>query len=124
MYKIELNTPLTTLNEYINAERRNKYLASKIKKSNTSAVCNIAKSVGFQLPTGLYDVHINWYKPNNKTDHDNISFAKKFVLDGLVEAGAIAKDSPKVINNFSDYFYLCRDIGYHWCIVTFNLVDN
>lgn len=119
MIKIELNTPLTTLNDYINAERRNKYNASKIKRDNTNRVHNIAKVKRFKLPHGLYDVHIDWYKPNNKMDHDNISFCKKFVFDGLVKAGSIQNDNPKVINNFSDSFHICEKRQYIWCEVTF-----
>lgn len=121
---IELKTPLTTLNEYINAERRNKYIAHKIKRDNTDRVHNIARVKKFNVPYGLYDVNFYWKKPNNKIDHDNIAFCKKFVLDGLQESGAIQYDGPKVINNFTDTFELCKEIKFVWCIVEFVKVEK
>lgn len=117
---IKINTPLTTLNEYIDAERKNKYIASKIKKSNTQRVLSIVR--GLKLEPVLYDVHFNWQKPNNRQDHDNIAFAKKFILDGLVLAGVIPNDNPRYINNFTDKFTLCKDFDYVWCIVRFKEV--
>jgi hypothetical protein len=121
---IEIKTPLITLNEYINAERRNRYIASNIKRDNTNRVHNIAKVKRFKVPAGLHDVNFIWKKPNNKIDHDNISFCKKFILDGLQKAGSIQSDGPKVINNFSDKFELCKDVNYIWCIVEFVNVEK
>ena len=41
-------------------------------------------------------------------DSDNIAFAKKFVLDGMVRAGLLENDSPKFVRHLADYIY--RDI--------------
>lgn len=50
--------------------------------------------------------HFTWYCPNKRKDPDNISFAKKFILDGLQVAGVIENDGWKQIAGFSDAFYL------------------
>ena len=117
--KLELDMPFVTLNEYINAERQNKYVAANIKKQQTNTVCFLAKNK-ITLQTGLYDVHFTWIKPNNKKDHDNIAFAKKFILDGLVKAGIIENDTSKFIGNFTDTFILDRSKKYISCIVEFS----
>lgn len=105
--KIELDMRFVTLNEYIEAERSNKYSGAKIKKEQTNNVCLLARNK-LKLNTGLYDVNFTWIKPDNKIDHDNIAFAKKFILDGFVKAGAIENDNCKYIRNFTDTFILNR----------------
>lgn len=102
---ITLDIPFVTLNEYINAERSNKHKAAHIKQVQTAYVCGevIRLHTGIKL-NGLFDVVFHWYKPNNRTDHDNIAFCKKFILDGFKMAKLIPDDSPKYIRNFKDTF--------------------
>ena len=50
-----------------------------------------------------------WYEPNSRKDCDNVSFAKKFILDALVEAGVLENDDPRHVGNFADYFKVNRD---------------
>jgi len=120
---IMLDVDLVTLNPYIDAERANKFFASSIKKKMTNAVKSIAMSNRFILEPNLYDVDFTWYCPNNRIDHDNIAFCKKFILDGLKEAGSIPDDSPKYVNNFTDTF-VKSDKKYVHCAVMFNKVKN
>lgn len=47
-----------------------------------------------------------WYCKNQKKDPDNISFAKKFILDGMVKAGVLENDGWKQVAGFQDEFYL------------------
>lgn len=49
-------------------------------------------------------VNFTWYCPNKKRDHDNICFAKKFILDALVSGGILKNDSWECVNAFSDRF--------------------
>lgn len=53
---------------------------------------------------GRVKVGITWYCKNQKIDPDNLSFAKKFVIDGLVAAGVIDNDGWKNILGFEDRF--------------------
>jgi hypothetical protein len=121
-HKLVIDISLVTLNKYINAERSSKFKGAEIKKQQTRAVMYLAMEQRFCLTDGLFDVHFEWHKPNNMEDHDNISFAKKFILDGIKESHAIQDDSPKFINNFTDTFVLDKSRDYVWCIVTFEAV--
>ena len=116
--KITIDTKLPTLNEYINLERTNKFMAAKLKKDTTNAVAWLVSKHKLPKDT-LFDVHFTWFKLNNRADHDNIAFAKKFVLDGLVKGGVLGNDSPKFINNFTDTFVLDKSRKYISCEVEF-----
>ena len=118
--QIILNASFPTLNEYIDAERTNKYKAAKMKSVYTNKVIYLSSLCKEKLDkTKKYDVIFKWYKPNNRIDHDNIAFAKKFILDGLQKSKIINGDSPKYINNFIDIFEIDKNRSYISCIVQF-----
>lgn len=107
MNKLVIPGELTDLNTYINAERRNRFIASKIKKEETNRVAWEAKSQKLpKVREPLVEVMIDWYVPNEKKDADNIIWAKKFILDGLVEAGILPSDGRKYITAFTDAVYV------------------
>ena len=114
-----LNMPFPTLNEYIDLERANKYAAADMKKRKTNSVAFLALEQKFKLEKKKYDVYFTWYKPNNKKDHDNITFAKKFVLDGLVLAKILPSDGSRYVNNFRDTIILDKTRDYISCKVEF-----
>jgi Holliday junction resolvase RusA-like endonuclease len=102
-YYMQITIPgeLTNLNDYIQAERSNRYVAAKIKRHDTSYVCWQAK--GTKLPAvAEYPVTINfhWFTKDERVDADNICFARKFILDGLVEAKVLANDNRKHVAGF------------------------
>lgn len=118
--RIILNTNFPTLNEYIKLERSSKFAAANLKKVTTNKISYLAKLPGCKLKENTcYNVYFTWHKPNNRVDHDNIAFAKKFILDGLVKGGVLENDSPKFINNFTDTFVLDKKRNYISCIVEF-----
>lgn len=98
---ISIPGELTDLNTYINAERSNRYVAAKIKRHDTSYVSWQAK-VAKVKPVTSYPVIISfvWYTKDLRKDCDNVSFARKFILDGLVEAGVLAGDGRKHVAGF------------------------
>lgn len=51
-------------------------------------------------------ITFRWYMKNAKKDLDNVCFAKKFILDGLVRAGILYDDSQKYVRGFTDYFFI------------------
>lgn len=102
----EIPGRLVGLNEYINDCRRNKYAAAKIKKETQTVICLEIKRQKIKKYDSPIDVQIIWIEPNMKRDKDNISFAKKFILDSLVNMGIIQDDGWKCINNLSDKFYV------------------
>ena len=98
-----IDKQLISLNEYSNKERTNKYIAAKVKRDETKycEICsrNQLKPV-LSYPT---DILIVWYTKGRK-DHDNVSFAIKFILDGMVNAGILKNDNPKHVKNIYHQF--------------------
>jgi hypothetical protein len=82
---------LPTLNEYTLAQRRNKYAGAAMKTKATD-ICAVAASEIKKLPNCRYDMLLVWNLANQKTDPDNLYFAVKFILDGLVKSGRLAND--------------------------------
>lgn len=106
--QVTIDYRFTTLNEYISAERANKFAASQIKKRETYAA-ELAAS-GKQLRT-VYpvDVVFQWFVKSTRTDPDNIAFGAKFILDGFVKAGLLENDSWKFIKSISHEFNVSDD---------------
>lgn len=97
---------LPTLNEYINAERTNRYMAAHIKKMTEQRLVFYIQSQTrerFQEPVFI---KYKWIRKEARHDKDNIAFAKKFVQDALVKAGVIPNDGWKNIIGFTDEFEL------------------
>ena len=102
--RFEIPGRFPSLNDYISAERKNLHVAAKMKRDETKRVCDIAANS--DMPTFQKPVHIHftWIEPNERRDIDNVAFAKKFILDGLVDAGVLKGDSRKYVTGFFDYF--------------------
>ena len=104
---IRIECDFVYLNEYINTERRNKYAAAKIKDKLTNMVAWQCKDRLIVKPKGKVDIIFKWHV-KGRHDSDNIAFAKKFVLDGMVQAGLLENDNPKCVRHLADYIY--RDL--------------
>lgn len=95
---------LTSLNEYINAERTNRYAAAGIKKKNQRDIEVFLREA---INTGKLHHHENaalemiWTVPNKRRDLDNIAFATKFIQDALVEMGVFDDDNIDHINKLT-----------------------
>lgn len=98
-----------SLNDYIAAERNNRHIAAKMKRDETKRVADIAANS--DMPTFQKPVHVyfTWVEPNRRRDIDNIAFAHKFILDGLVDAGVLKGDSQKYVTGFVDLFRVDKD---------------
>jgi Holliday junction resolvase RusA-like endonuclease len=97
----------TDLNNYIRAERSNRFMAAKIKKMETERV-----AWGVIQPekvVGRAVISFDWYTKNERKDPDNVSFAKKFILDGMVGGGVLKDDTRKCIKGFVDSFFVDKD---------------
>ncbi|MFK8242839.1 MULTISPECIES: RusA family crossover junction endodeoxyribonuclease [unclassified Facklamia] len=108
MDKLVIPGELMSLNEYISIERANRHLAAKAKKKQTN-LCALyarsAKNSGLIISTPA-KLKFTWYSKNKRKDADNIAFAKKFILDGMVKAKLIENDNQKHIIGFVDEFVL------------------
>lgn len=90
------------LNEYINAERTNRYKAAKLKHEAEAIVTQAAieayKNGTIHSHTGKCEIWITFVEPNHKRDLDNIAFIEKAIQDALVKLGVFPDDSTKFIN--------------------------
>lgn len=99
---------LVDLNTYIRAERSNRYAGAKIKKKMTDYITLLAKRLKIENRPLRAPVLItyHWYCKDKRRDKDNIAFAKKFIQDGLVNAGVLKNDGWNDIEEFADKFYI------------------
>ncbi len=89
---------LPSLNEYILANRSNRFGANAMKKkceqSIFLALSQAEMEKVYKYPIGL---KITWYEQNSRRDIDNITFATKFILDSMVKNGILEDDSQKFV---------------------------
>ena len=104
---IKVKSELCDFNTFQNVTRGNKFGGSKIKKTETEKVYWACKEQHIK-PVTEYPIEIifKWYSKDNRKDIDNVCFAKKFALDGLVMAGVLEDDSRKFVCSFIDEFYI------------------
>lgn len=101
--KLVIQGKLPTLNEMINASKRNKYTYEKIKNEAMHLVGWSAKAQKIKV-NGLADYIITWYCPNKKTDKDNIIAGQKYIFDGLQAVKVIENDGWKQIRSIHHNF--------------------
>lgn len=91
LFRFEIPGELPTLNPYIKECRTNKYSANKVKQdAEAKILACIQDAPKFQKHVWVY---FTWIRSNMRSDKDNVTFAKKFVLDALQKAGVIQRDS-------------------------------
>jgi hypothetical protein len=86
---------LPQLNDYIRAERGNRFAAASIKKHATARVRSEALSQKLPRLLRFDQLICVWYTRDARKDADNVAFAVKFVLDGLVDARVLPGDGRK-----------------------------
>lgn len=105
--KIVIQGSFCSLNEYINKERTNRFIAAKIKKDNTNlALIQLPNDLYFDKPISLT---FNWFVKNKRKDPDNVAFSKKFVMDAIVKKGIIKNDGWNDIVSFRDNFFIDKE---------------
>lgn len=95
---------LDGLNDYTAACRANARAGGRMKRDNQAKVVEAVKAARVRKVCGRVNVAIHWIEPNMRRDKDNVCFAKKFILDGLVEAGIIENDNWTYIGDFTERF--------------------
>ena len=108
--KLIIEGRLPGLNEYIKAERGNKYSAAKLKQDTQTLIGSYIIGM-YEMPQIIEPVimHYLWVEPNTRRDKDNICFARKFIQDSLVEIGILQGDGWKHIIGFTDNFAVDKD---------------
>ena len=94
-------------NDYIAANRTNRYGAAKIKKDVEEPImwC-VARMPKITKPV---IIHLNWIEPNARRDLDNIAFGKKFIMDALQKAGVLPNDNRNYVRGFTDSFAIDKE---------------
>ena len=96
------------LNDYIAAERSNRYQAAKMKHEWQTLVCHEIRNQlkGVKLIEPVFLAY-TFYEPNKRRDHDNVSgFAHKVIQDALVQMGVLRDDGWDYVAGFVDWFRL------------------
>ena len=99
-----------TLNEYSDAERTHYRYGASIKKAETNrAALEFASQWDGTKPKTPVEVKISWWRKNRRTDPDNMVFAKKFILDGMVQAGILENDGWNHVLAFTEDWGVDKD---------------
>ena len=99
-----------SLNEYIAAERTNRYKAAKLKKEITDLValaCKSQKIPKYQRARFRFV----WICKNKKMDPDNVAYNCKGVFDGMVHAGVLPNDGWDNVKGIVHDFEIGADYG-------------
>ena len=95
MKKYVIQGQWVTLNEYINAERSNRFKAASIKRNEME---RMMWQIGSSKIEGKINLRLQAYVKDRKKDTDNLyTLFLKFFLDALVEKGVIENDGQKQI---------------------------
>lgn len=110
-YLLTIPGKLHNLNDYISAERSNRYIGAQMKKTDQDIVIHYAKKQlkGVKIERPVF-MEYAWYESNRQRDKDNISsYGRKVIQDALVKAGVLNGDGWNHIDGFSDRFEVDRD---------------
>jgi len=97
---------LPGLNEYVDAERTNKYKAAKLKSEAEALVILSARRQlrGWKANNPVMMYYL-WVEKDRRRDKDNISgYGRKVIQDALVKAGILHGDGWAHIAGFADDF--------------------
>lgn len=105
-YLLVIPGRLDNLNDYISAERSNRYKGAKLKSDNEQAVIYAIRNClrGVKIDKPVFMEYL-WVEKNRRRDLDNISsFGRKVIQDSLVNSHVLKNDGWKEIIGFSDSF--------------------
>ena len=98
---------LPSLNEYINACRRNPFVGANFKKKVENIV---SKFINIYLARGILSpvddpifIFFTWSERTMRRDADNIVSAKKYILDAMQTCNIIVNDNRKIVKGFQDF---------------------
>lgn len=100
---------LVGLNEYTRACRAHRAMGARLKREQTELVAWYARSASLRRHERPVEVTCEWHERDARRDLDNVAFAAKFVLDGLVMAGVIAGDDQAHVTGIEHRFLVSPD---------------
>lgn len=93
---------LPGLNEISNASRTNWYMGHKQKREATDLCRFWVNAAKLKPITTPIKVHFEWFEKDLRRDPDNVRCGAKYILDALVEAAILPRDSRKWVKGLSD----------------------
>lgn len=104
--KLVIYGRLPGLNEYIDAERKSRYKAAKLKSDAEQLVMVYARrDLRKWRARGPVYMRYTWYERDRRRDKDNVSsYGRKVIQDALVKGGYLRNDGWNEIAGFSDEF--------------------
>lgn len=113
IYKFDNRLP--SLNKYIKALNANRYIGQKMKNENEELLAwQIIKQNQEKKLKPIeekVDILFIWYVKNQKEDKDNITFAKKFILDAMQKSRVLRGDGWRDISTLTDIVLISKDQG-------------
>ena len=91
---VEINVKFPGMNDMIAAAKIHWAVYAKMKKDFTHIVCREAKFAEVGEIKNKCTIIVDWHEPEKgRRDPDNVFAAKKFIFDGLVDAGVLPNDN-------------------------------
>lgn len=107
--RLKFERTFPSLNDYTDENRTSWRAGKEMKERYTTLVAWEAKGQRLRIWRKSVKILFRWYEEDSARDLDNIFSAKKFILDGLVEAGVIPDDSQKYVRALRDEVYIDKD---------------
>jgi Holliday junction resolvase RusA-like endonuclease len=108
MITVVIEGTLPCLNDFIRAMNYNRHRGNSMKQECTD-ICHIAFKKQCKQTFNKVFITFHWIEPNMRRDKDNIAFAKKFILDGMVQNGTLKNDGWKQVADWEDKFSVDKD---------------
>jgi Holliday junction resolvase RusA-like endonuclease len=103
MQKFTIPMRLPSLNEYIEACRRNPHAGAKLKRDTDDAIKLCIMAAKLRPVECPCIVHMVFTEPNRRRDVDNVESAKKYILDALTGYGVLRGDGPRWVVGVPSY---------------------
>lgn len=102
---------LDGLNKYTDANRTSSACGNRVKQKNQKVVSDAIEAAGIKPMRVPVAITYTWYeKPLGRVrDRDNVTFAKKFINDALVEQGILPDDGWNQIVRITDRCWRVAD---------------
>ena len=100
-----VNEKLPSLNEYINACRKNAHAGGTFKRQSDTLIAFYIRKARLPKINKPVCIDFEWHEKTQKRDLDNVAgYGHKTILDALVLCGILKDDSPRFVKGFSDSF--------------------
>lgn len=99
LIKFTIPFTLPSLNDYTKANRTHHRKGNKLKQRTQRDISYYLPKVEIKKPV---TIKITWHEKNKRRDPDNVIFAKKFILDAMVNADVLVDDSQKWVKGFEE----------------------